>query len=341
MIKSRAPLRIGLAGGGTDIKSYSDKFGGTVLNVTIQKYIYCTIEKNIDNKIKFISTDKGLIDECDLSSILDLQGELILHKAVYNHVINNYNNGNPIPITITTFSEIPSGSGLGSSSTLVVAMLSAFMKLLNLEITPQEIAQTAYYVERDYCNLDGGMQDQYSASFGGFNHIIFNKNGVVDVNRLNLSKETILELESRILLFYTGISRDSKDIISCQKNSIDKENDEIIKSMHELKNQVEVMKQALITNDLNKFSSSLNESWEHKKNTADKISNEYIEKILEQARNHGATSGKVSGAGGGGFILFLTPVDKRLDIIKSLDSFKGRFYDCQVCSNGVEAWEYN
>ncbi len=338
MVKSRAPLRLGLAGGGTDIKSYSDKYGGSVLNVTIQKYIYCTIENNSDNKITLISIDKDVCSTHDLSKELSIQDGLILHKAVYNYVIKNYNDGNPIPITLTTFSEIPSGSGLGSSSTLVVAMLKAYFKLLDYVINPRELAEIAYYIERDYCKLDGGKQDQYSASFGGFNHIEFNQNGTVEVKKIELSSETKSELESQILLFYTGISRDSEDIIICQKKSIKQENDEIIKSLHNLKKEVDVMRNAIINNDLDAFSNSLNDSWLHKKNTADKISNTQIEKILAKAKANGAIAGKVSGAGGGGFILLFTPLKYRLNVITSLESFDGKFFDCQICTHGAEAW---
>ena len=341
MIKSRAPLRLGLAGGGTDIKSYSDKFGGAVLNVTIQKYIYCTIDTNPQSKISFTSIDKKLKFVSELTDDLNTNGDLMLHKAVYKYVMDNFNKKVLLPLDITTYSEIPSGSGLGSSSTLVVAMLVAYMKLLNIHIDEYEVAEIAYFIEREYCKLDGGMQDQYSASFGGFNHIIFEKSGDVIVNKVNLSRDVILELESKTLLFYTGISRDSENIISHQKESIINNEVSVLNSMHKLKKEVDIMKDALNSSDISTFSESLNMSWKYKKNTADKISNSYIDEILEHGLSNGATAGKVSGAGGGGFILLFTPLQFRYDVIKSLESFDGQFFDCQICLNGAEAWKQN
>jgi D-glycero-alpha-D-manno-heptose-7-phosphate kinase len=340
MIKSRAPLRLGLAGGGTDIKSYSDKFGGAVLNVTIQKYIYCTIDTNTKNEISFTSIDKKLNFICELTNRLNTEGDLLLHKAVYKYVMDNFNKKEHLPLNVTTYSEIPSGSGLGSSSTLVIAMLVAYMKLLNININEYEVAEAAYYIERGLCKLDGGMQDQYSASFGGFNHIIFETSGNVIVNKINPPRDFTLELESKTLLYFTGISRDSEDIIINQKESIINNEKSVLNSMHELKKEVDIMKDAINNSDIDAFSESLNMSWRYKKNTAEKISNRYIESILEHGISNGATAGKVSGAGGGGFILLFTPLEYRSDVIKSLEHFDGQFFDCQICFDGAEAWEH-
>ena len=216
-IRSRAPLRIGIAGGGTDLASYSNEFGGAVFNVTIGMYAYCSIIPTKDNRIKITAYDNN--NSLDIESVdhFDIVDEnLILHKGVYNRIVKDYNNGKPLSFIMSTSNDAPIGSGLGTSSTMVVAILEAFDKWLGLGLTAYEKAYLAYDIERNDLKLSGGKQDQYSAVFGGFNLMEFKKNGTTIVNPLRLETQTIHELECSLLLYYSGKSRSSAKIINEQ-----------------------------------------------------------------------------------------------------------------------------
>ncbi len=217
LVRSRSPLRLGIAGGGTDLSPYCDTFGGCVLNATIDMYANCTIELLEDQDgITFVGQDIEKTFHCPLQRHIPLEGDLQLHKAIYNRIVRDFNDNKPLPVKVYTHSDAPPGSGLGSSSTMVVTILSAYNELLKLPLGEYDVARLAYEIERVDCNLAGGKQDQYATTFGGFNFMEFFENGRVIVNPLRIRQNIINELESQMVLFFTGVSRSSADIINDQ-----------------------------------------------------------------------------------------------------------------------------
>lgn len=338
LIRSRAPLRLGLAGGGTDVSPYCDIHGGYVLNATIDRYAYAVIKTLDESVVRFVATDQEITYESPLSGALLFEGSLKLHKAVYIHIIQNYNDGKLIPMELSTFCDAPAGSGLGSSSTLVVVMIRAFVELLNLPLDDYMIAQLAFKIERVDCALQGGRQDQYSATFGGFNFMEFYADGRAVINPLRIKNWIICELEASLVLFYTGVSRESAKIISDQSSNIQAGEIDAINAMHSVKREALVMKECLLKGDFNGIVESMKKGWESKKCSASSVSNTHIDKIYNAAIFAGALAGKVSGAGGGGFMMFFVPPEKRMDVIRTLNRFEGQVSNCHFMKNGTQAW---
>jgi len=339
IIRSKAPLRLGLAGGGTDVGPYSDIYGGVVLNVTIDQYAYCTIEENNSEYIEFYAADLNKKIDYPSSSNLQLDGNLDLHKGVYNRIIKEFNNNQPLSFKMTTYSDAPPGSGLGSSSTMVVAILKAFVEWLSLPLGEYDIAHLAYQIERFDIGLSGGKQDQYSAAFGGFNFMEFYDNDKVIVNPLRIKNWIKDELEASMILYYTGASRSSASIIDQQKKNTKEGNIQTIGAMHALKIAAIKMKEAILKGDINSFSELLGLSWIEKKKMASQISNPMIEEIFEIAINNGAKAGKVSGAGGGGFIMFVVDPVKKLDVIMALQQLNGQVMNFHFSEGGCHGWK--
>lgn len=339
IIKARAPLRLGLAGGGTDISPYCDIYGGYVLNATIDRYAYAVIETLSEPVLKFNAFDHQVVEIKPLGEPLSLNGTLDLHKATYDYMITQFNHGIPIALKLSTFCDAPTGSGLGSSSTLVVAMVKAFMELLNLPLDDYRVAHIAFEIERKKCNLQGGRQDQYSATFGGFNFMEFYKEEKAIINSLRIKNWIINELESSLLLFFTGISRESATIIKDQSNNVSLGDLEAIKAMHGIKQEALVMKESLLRGNFEELIESMRGGWLHKKRSAKTVSNFYLDEIYEAAIKAGALAGKVSGAGGGGFMLFFTATENRMQVIQALKPFEGQINNCHFTKNGSQAWK--
>ena len=345
-IRSRAPLRIGFAGGGTDLVSYSSKFGGCVLNSAICMYAYCTIYPSSDGRIKIQSYDnKNSIDTESVAELPIVGDHLILHRGVYNHIVKNFNDGKPLSFFMCTSNDAPVGSGLGTSSTMVVAIIEAFDKWLRLGLTEYQKAQIAFDVERKELNLAGGKQDQYAAVFGGFNFMEFRPDGNVIVNSLNLSRQRILELESSMLLFYSGISRKSaevqlelaKNIIEDQIKNTQSEKGSATDAMQKIKENAAFMKDCVLLGDFEGIKKSFREAWENKKKTSSFVSNKRLEEIISHATKNGAEAVKVSGAGGGGFLLmFFSPINRQ----KLQNSMReiGEVYPVKLAESGAESW---
>lgn len=341
IVRARAPLRLGLAGGGTDVAPYADEFGGNVLNTTISWFAYCTIEPRTDGSAVFHAHD------INYSSSIERNGELRperdklrLHHAVHNRICADYLDGERLPITVRTFSDVPPGSGLGSSSTMVVAMVQAYAEYLKLPLGEYDIARLAYRTERVDCGFEGGKQDQYAATFGGTNFIEFYDNDRVIVNPLRLREEIWMELESRLLLVYLGNSRDSDTIIHHQTQYVREHEADRLRAMDEVKASALRMKEALLKGEFELMAQVLRDAWESKKATSPKISNEGIDKVYNLAMEHGAFAGKLSGAGGGGYMFFLVDPIRIPELRESLTGVREGAYvgNVSLVDEGARAW---
>ncbi|MFT4521343.1 MAG: D-glycero-alpha-D-manno-heptose-7-phosphate kinase [Bacteroidia bacterium] len=339
IIRSKAPLRIGLAGGGTDVSPYADLYGGSILNATINLYAHATLIPTETNRIVLDAKDQNLRLEYSAAEPLPLNGELDLLKGVYNRLIKDYNIEKR-SFTLITHVDAPPGSGLGSSSTLVVAVLGAFVHWYKLPLGEYDIAHLAYEIERIDLNLAGGRQDQYAATFGGFNFMEFYKDDKVIVNPLRIRKKIMLELQNNLVLFYTGNSRESAKIIDQQTANIRSKSNSAIEATHKVKEQSILMKEALLRGDVHKIGSILHFGWEHKKQMAKGISNPEIEKLYNAALKAGASGGKISGAGGGGFIFFYCPENTRFSVIEALSKFDGRVKHYEFATSGLYSYDF-
>ena len=337
VIRARAPLRLGLAGGGTDVSPYCDTYGGYVLNCTIDRYAYAVINTRVSH-VRFAATDQKRERTYELSNRLPLEGELDLHAAVYNAIIERYHGGRPLPLELVTFCDAPAGSGLGSSSTLVVVMIRAFAELLNLPLDDYAIAQLAFQVERVDCGLNGGRQDQYAATFGGFNFMEFYANDRAIINPLRVKNWIVCELEASLVLFYTGVSRESARIIADQSGNIKSGVSSAVEAMHGIKQEAVAIKEALLKGDFDGIVDSMRQGWENKKLSAQTVSNPYLDEIYDAAKSAGALAGKVSGAGGGGFMMFFVPPDRRMEVIHKLGEYDGQVSNCHFTKYGTQAW---
>ena len=339
VIRARAPLRLGLAGGGTDVSPYCDIYAGFVLNAAIDRYAYAVI-KTLDEPVaRFVATDQQVEKVRPAEVPLSLNGKLDLHKAVYNHIVQNFNGGKPIPLELSTFCDAPAGSGLGSSSTLVVAMIRAFAELLNLPLDDYTIAHMAHQIERVDCGLQGGRQDQYSATFGGFNFMEFYADERAVINPLRIKNWIICELEASLVLYFTGVSRESAHIIADQSNNVKSGSSDALEAMHGIKREALAMKECLLRGDFPGLVESMRLGWDNKKRSAKTVSNSHIDAIYDAAIGAGALAGKVSGAGGGGFMWFFVPTEKRMDVIRTLNAFGGQVSNCHFTKHGMQAWK--
>lgn len=335
--RSKAPLRLGLAGGGTDVSPYADLYGGAILNATIGMYAYATIKPLNGKKIHLKAVDRNEEVVVDATKKLALNGKLDLAKGVYNRVVKDFVK-KPLAFELTTYVDAPPGSGLGSSSTLVVAILGAFVEWLKLPLGEYDIAHLAYRIEREDLGMHGGRQDQYAATFGGVNYMEFYKNDKVIVNPLRVKEKWLHELENNLILFFTETSRLSSSIIAKQSENVKNKNAKSIDAMHSLKEQSVRMKEALLQGDIDGIGKILHYGWEHKKAMAKGISNPHIESIYHAAMKAGATGGKISGAGGGGFMIFYAPYNNKFGVIEALNKLGGRVMRYNFTQHGLTTW---
>jgi D-glycero-alpha-D-manno-heptose-7-phosphate kinase len=335
--RSKAPLRIGLAGGGTDVSPYSDLYGGAILNATISLYANATIEPVEENRIILQAIDRQEEEQYEWSKELPLTGKLDLLKGIYNRIQKDYG----IPqggFRLSTFVDAPAGSGLGTSSTLVVSIIGAFTEMLRLPMGEYDMAHYAYEIERQDLKMAGGKQDQYAATFGGVNFMEFFEEDKVIVNPLRIKQHYLFELENNLLLYYTSTSRESSEIIKKQsRNVVDKKGGSI-EAMHQLKEQAKLMKEALLRGKLNDIGEILNIGFQQKRLMAEGISNPLMEDIYKTAIKAGATGGKISGAGGGGFMIFYCPGNSKYNVINSLEKFGGRHRNYLFVEHGLKTW---
>lgn len=336
-VRSLAPLRLGLAGGGTDVSPYSDQYGGAILNATIDLYAFANLEPRADGKVALAALDLGESAEFPADAPFPPDARLALHRGVYDRIMRDFNDGRRIPLTLTTHCDAPIGSGLGSSSALVVAMIAAFVELLGLPLGEYDVAKLAFDIERKDLAMQGGKQDQYAATFGGFNYMEFHGDRVI-VNPLRIRNETLREIQYNMLLYYMGSSRVSSEIIASQIRNVETGQSKSIEAMHKLKEQAVLQKEALLKGDLRSFGRLLSFGWEHKKGMSERISNEAIEKVYARCMQAGALGVKVSGAGGGGFMMIYADGYRKFQVLDALKEFPGQVIRFQFVPHGAEAW---
>jgi len=337
IIRSKAPLRLGLAGGGTDVAPYSDLYNGAILNATISMYAMATIQPRNDGKIILNALDKKILLEFKETDRLPLDGNLDLIKGIYNRIVTDYVK-KPLSFELSTYVDVPPGSGLGSSSTLVVAILGAFAEWLNLPLGEYDMAHLAYEIERVDLNMSGGKQDQYAATFGGVNFMEFFKEDKVIVNPLRVKEQYLDELAHNLILYHTETSRLSSSIIEEQRKNVMAGNERSLEAMHKLKAQSVMMKEAMLKGDLDRIGEILDFGWQYKKKMAEGISNPMLDEIYNTAITNGALGGKVSGAGGGGFMFFYCPGNTRSRVIEALRKFGGDTKRYEFTSQGLRSW---
>ena len=332
VIRSKAPLRISFAGGGTDVPPYSDERGGAVLSSTIDRYAYCTICPRADREMRIRSLDFAQDESWTANgSMLRYDGNLDLIKAVLNHfeVAEGFD--------MFLHCDAPPGSGLGGSSTVMVSLIGAVSEWLNKPLSQYEIARLAYVLEREELGFAGGKQDQYSAVFGGFNFMEFRGSETI-VTPLRIRTEVLNELHYHMLLCYTGKTRESANIIQDQQRGYRSgQNREALDSAKSL---VFETKDALMKGEILRIGQLLHESWEQKKRFTSHITNSRIDKIYETARANGAIGGKISGAGGGGFMFFICEYDRKYRVAEELQKLGAEAVNFNFDKHGLQTWRY-
>lgn len=332
VIRSKAPLRISFAGGGTDVPPYSDERGGAVLSSTIDRYAYCTICPRADREMRIRSLDFAQDESWTANgSMLRYDGNLDLIKAVLNHfeVAEGFD--------MLLHCDAPPGSGLGGSSTVMVSIIGAVSEWLKKPLSQYETARLAYVLEREELGFAGGKQDQYSAVFGGFNFMEFRGSETI-VTPLRIRTEVLNELHYHMLLCYTGKTRDSANIIQDQQKGYRSgQNQEALDSAKSL---VFETKDALMKGEILRIGQLLHESWEQKKRFTSHITNSRIDKIYETARANGAIGGKISGAGGGGFMFFICEYDRKHRVAEELQKLGAEVANFNFDKHGLQTWRY-
>jgi D-glycero-alpha-D-manno-heptose-7-phosphate kinase len=334
IVRSKAPLRISFAGGGTDVSPYPERAGGAVLNTTIDKYAYCTVSRRTDETINVHSLDYDITAKYNSKADLYYDGKLDLVKAAIR-VLRTQGG-----YDLFLHSDAPPGSGLGASSTVTVALVGALEHCLGLPFMEYDIAETAYRIEREEAGIKGGRQDQYAAAFGGFNFIEFYKNMTV-VNPLRVKPEVLSELEYRLMLCFTGKTRPSAGIIEEQVSGYVQGKHEVANALDQTKELAYRMKNALLLGRLDDFGMLLHEGWEHKKKFSTKVTDPAIDELYIEARKKGAVGGKLLGAGGGGYMLLFCEFNKKHLVAERLKQLGGQIINFAFDFRGLQTWEVN
>jgi len=312
MLIGRAPVRVSFAGGGTDLPSYYLRHGGVVVSATIDKYFYVFLTVNKGANIEIMSADYQTFHRQPAEEAMLWDGDLSLPRAVLNHF--NIHEG----LSMFLASQVPPGTGLGSSGTAAVAMIKALTSLLGRGLSKHDIAELASYVEIEKLGMPIGKQDQFAASFGGINALWFGPDGVV-VEPLRVRSETVEGLERALLLFYTGAARESARVLGEQNRSTLAADADVISALHALKAMAADVRRYLDRGDLDAFGELLHDGWERKKKLASGITNARIDECYEAARNLGARGGKITGAGGGGFLMLYCPAGTAARVTQGLE----------------------
>ena len=329
--RARAPLRISLCGGGTDVTPYPEEHGGMVLSATINQYAYASLRPRRDSRLTLASLDYDVVARYDHPRRMKLDGNLDLIKAVVRAF--KVRRG----ADLWVHSDAPPGSGLGSSSTLVVALIGVMSEWLGRPMPGYDVAELAYRIERVDLGLAGGRQDQYASAFGGFNFIEFNADGTV-VNPLRIRTDVLNELEYRLLLCYMGQTRQSAKIIERQTAAYRAGQASVVEALHRLKSETLEMKKALLLGKVDALGELLHQAWESKKKLDEGISNSRVDQLYRLARREGAIGGKMPGAGGGGYFLLLTRFDRKHRVAAVLEKHGGQVVPFQFERRGLVTW---
>ncbi len=332
IIRSRAPLRISFGGGGTDISPYPEEHGGVALNTSIDKYAYATLVPREDDTINVRSLDYNIVVRFNAGEEPKYDGNLDLVKATVKVL------GVQQGFDLFLHSDVPPGSGLGSSSTIVVGLVGLFKHWLKLLLTDYQVAELAYQIEREEVGIKGGKQDQFAATFGGFNFIEFKQETTI-VNPLRIKDNVLNELQYRLMLCHTGKTRLSAGIIADQTQRYAERKEEVIRALEVTKALAIQMKDALLLGRLHELGVLLHEAWCAKQQFSPKITDSYIDSLYEEARKSGAAGGKLLGAGGGGFLLLFCQFDKRHIIAQNLENMGGQIVEFAFDSHGLQTWE--
>jgi D-glycero-alpha-D-manno-heptose-7-phosphate kinase len=334
IIRAKAPLRISFGGGGTDVSPYCDERGGAVLSATVNRFAYASLHPGGD-KFHVNSIDYDVSVSYSLEEAFIYDGQLDLAKAVIDWFRREHDVSEGAEIFL--HNDAPPGSGLGSSSALTVAMVAAFAEYAALSLDGYEIAEIAYRIEREDAGILGGRQDQYACTFGGFNFIEFEK-GTTVVNALRIRPETLLELEYSLVFAHVGGTRFSSHIIEKQVANYRSGASESINAMDDLKRLANDMKRTLLRGDLASFGQMLDAAWQSKCRMAAGITNDRLDGIYAAARGAGALGGKVSGAGGGGFMFFLCDPESRFGVQEAIVSHDAELVPLSFVTEGVQTW---
>lgn len=335
-VRARSPLRLSFSGGGTDVPPFPEREGGAVLSATINRHAYASVTPRADGEIHVRSLDYGTSLSYRPEDKMIYDGKLDLVKAA----IINMNGEQPCGLDIFLHTDLPPGTGLGSSSAMMVALVGALGYMKGVPLTDYEIADLAYRLERVELSISGGLQDQYASTFGGFNFIEFFKDNVV-VTPLRVPSDVLNELEYNLLLVYTGGTRLSAGIIDDQVERYERSEEESIVALKEIKSLTIEMKNTLLKRQLRKFAEYLHEEWQAKKQLSPKISTHFIDEVYEEARKAGAIGGKLLGAGGGGYMLFYCESEQKHGVAERLEQMGCVSTDFDFTHEGLETWRVN
>jgi len=312
MLITRAPVRISFGGGGTDLPAYYERYGGMVVSTTINHYVYTVLTPNAGDGVQIISADYRALCQRPTCEDLIWNGDLGLPKAITYYF--NLRDG----VTIFLASQIPPGTGLGSSSSVAVSMVKALAFWCGLDLGPAEVAELACYIEIEKLKMPIGKQDQYAAAFGGLNCIKFSRDGVA-VEPLQVPAETLEALEEGLMLFFTGTSRQSSSILRRQRKASQEGDQGTVRRLDAIKELGLEIRTALERGDLNEFGELLHQSWMEKRQLTEGITNSSLDEYYQAARENGAVGGKITGAGGGGFLMLYCPVERQRAVTDALE----------------------
>jgi D-glycero-alpha-D-manno-heptose-7-phosphate kinase len=313
LLIGRSPVRISFAGGGTDLPAYYEQFGGAVLSAAINKYFYTVLGKRSDGRVQVISSDLRAFETWQNIAAMDVKGsDLEIPLAVLKDL------GVDVSVDLFLASEIPPGTGLGSSASVCVNILKTLTAYVNRPLSKYDLAERAFHITRNLLGRRVGKQDEYAAAFGGLNFITFSADGSVQVDPLELDSELMREFQSNLLLFFTGSAHHSWTILEEQDNSTRHRTGPAVEALHEVRHFADRMRAALQKGELTLFGGLLDEAWQAKKRISSKISSPHIDRLYQIARANGALGGKITGAGGGGFLLLYCEAGQHAAVRRAL-----------------------